>query len=244
MRQITTSVVTSPMAHTVYCGVSPFDGGDIRAAMTYGSSNRKTGNIDQLWVLADNGEKPLDAAKSGADASVCGDCPHRQGHGVLGDCYLNLGHAARSVWQSAKDQESDLQGHRPWSRGLRLGAYGDPAMLDKDTVEALVAGYDFHTGYTHQWKHDWAAWAKDTCMASADSPEEALQAQSEGWRTFRVTYNGDQLPSEVVCPATTHGVTCDTCRLCAGASKQAKSIVVLAHGSRSNKHLKAESLKV
>ena len=40
------------------------------------SANRKTGAMAQLWILSAD-ESPVDASQSGADASVCGDCPLR-----------------------------------------------------------------------------------------------------------------------------------------------------------------------
>ena len=41
------------------------------------SANGKTGDFIQTFILADDGENPVDALKSGGDGSVCGDCPHR-----------------------------------------------------------------------------------------------------------------------------------------------------------------------
>lgn len=88
------------MATQIWSGPSAHDGGPIIAALSKGSSNRKTGSVDTLWILCAD-EEPHKAVKSGADSSVCGDCPHRQGHGELGDCYVQTFQAPLSVYRSA-----------------------------------------------------------------------------------------------------------------------------------------------
>ena len=120
---------------------------------------------------------------------------------------------------------------------LRLGGYGDPAMLPEKDVAELVDNYDGWLGYTHQWQKPWAQWARRYCMASVDHVAEMIRAQSRGWRTFRVSYDGFVAKGEIVCPNTTNGVQCMDCGLCDGARSgdKRKSIVILAHGSKSNK---------
>jgi hypothetical protein len=57
-------------------------------------------------------------------------------------------------------------------------------------------------------------------------------AQSEGWRTFRVTNHlNDLMENEIICPNTTHGTKCIDCKLCSGFSK-AKNIVIQVHGAK------------
>jgi hypothetical protein len=124
---------------------------------------------------------------------------------------------------------------------LRLGGYGDPAMLPEDLVTDLADQYGKVLGYTHQWREGYAQWASRCCMASADSLADKAEANKAGWRTFRVTYADDLQPDEIWCPATPEGgsrVTCDHCGLCGGNKRQAKNIAVKAHGSRSKKLLK------
>lgn len=124
---------------------------------------------------------------------------------------------------------------------LRLGGYGDPAMLPEQTVNDLAHRYQRVLGYTHQWRNAYASWAKRWCMASADNLADKLDANAQGWRTFRVTYADDLQADEIWCPATPEGgnrVTCDRCGLCGGNTRQAKNIAVRAHGSRSQRHLK------
>jgi len=125
-------------------------------------------------------------------------------------------------------------------RTIRLGGYGDPAMLPKDVLRDIVADYDKWLGYTHQWKQIWARWSRFFCMASVGSYAEYRKAKGLGFRTFRTAYNNKVYKGEIVCPATTHGVKCVDCLLCDGSrgeQDKRKNIVVLAHGAKSKKLL-------
>ena len=84
-----------PSGYIIYRGPSLLDGKPIVVVVVVSSSNSKTGNMVQTYVLADNGLSPVESARSLADISVCGDCKHRRGMG--GACYVNLGQGARSV---------------------------------------------------------------------------------------------------------------------------------------------------
>ena len=54
-------------------------------------------------------------------------------------------------------------------------------------------------------------------MASADTPEEAREAQSMGWRTFRIlTPDQKPAPAETLCRNVRTGTACQVCGLCAG----------------------------
>lgn len=221
------------MATTIWKGKSPHNSANIMAALSYGSGNRKTGAVDTLWILAED-VAPHHAVASGADSSVCGDCPHRRKHGEKGDCYVLPFQAPLSVWKSA------VSGTSPEKRRaqvLRLGGYGDPAMLPESTVAELAGKYPVALGYSHQWRQDFAQWAKRYCMASADSLKDKAEANAKGWRTFRVTYREDLQPDEILCPATTRSLTCEQCKLCQGTTRSAKNIVILAHGTNSKRHL-------
>lgn len=78
--------------------------------------------------------------------------------------------------------------------------------------------------------------AKQFGMASVDNLEEKEEANSRGWRTFRVVDNYDQLePDEIICPNVTSGVSCIECKLCSGTRVKAKNIVVKAHGVKSKR---------
>lgn len=220
------------MATLIHKGKSAYNGEEILGAVTQSSTNRKTGKVDTLWILSADLE-PHSAVKSGADASVCGDCPHRRDHGSLGDCYVLPFQAPLSIYRSLSKGVSGA--FKATSRTLRLGGYGDPAMLPKAVVASLVDAYETHLGYTHQWKRRWAQWTRRFCMASVDSVEEAKKAWSKGWRTFRVAYDDKVEANEIICPSVTHGVQCADCTLCNGATvgDKRKSIVILAHGSKS-----------
>ena len=91
------------MAERLWRGPSAYDGQEITLDRTAASTNRKTGPVDQLWVLV-AGEAPHDAVQSGADAAVCGDCPHRREHGKLGDCYVLPFQAPLGIYRSLEDE--------------------------------------------------------------------------------------------------------------------------------------------
>ena len=94
------------MAKEVWRGRSPWDGNPIVGALTEGSRNAKTGNLDTLWILVE-GSSPQEAVDSGADAAICGDCPHRHGHGEKGDCYVILGQAVTALAKTLKPKEGE-----------------------------------------------------------------------------------------------------------------------------------------
>ena len=193
--------------YTIYHGPSAITFTPIVAILTLRSTNSKTGNIPQLWILSAD-EEPHAAAKSGGDATT----PAGR---------LRLAH-----W---------LLSHQP--RAIRLGAYGDPvavplAILSRLAAMAADAG-GTTLGYTHQWHLPRAAAYRGLLMASVDSPAERTRATAGGWRTFRVGL-ADEEPSghEVHCPAVTDGSTCNACRACdGGASPAVPSVFIHAHGS-------------
>lgn len=124
-------------------------------------------------------------------------------------------------------------------RMVRFGAYGDPAAAPSDIwgrIANFAAGW---TGYTHQWRT--AEDLKPYCMASVDTAAEAVSAQQQGWRTFRVTAPAGEVDAQLsrllresVCPASEEAgrkVTCLDCRACGGtATGRRGSITIQAHG--------------
>ena len=101
---------TLPLALTrsqgaiVWQGPSPIDGAPLVAVATglrRPSENRKTGPMVQVWILRAD-LAPSDAVESGADASVCGDCPLRGLGFKARACYVNVGQAPQSVWRAYK----------------------------------------------------------------------------------------------------------------------------------------------
>lgn len=225
----------------IYRGPSQLDGKPIvviAIGFTSGSSNSKTGNMIQTHILRED-IAPTDAIKTGDDVSICGQCVHRgDGTGKGRTCYVNVGQGPLVVWktyQAGKYPVWDGQGVA--GRMVRLGTYGDPAAVPATVWISLLHGSIGHTGYTHQWKHpDLLPIFKTLCMASADSVEEAAQAQAMGWRTFRVALPDHvaRLDNEAICPASAEAgkkLTCAQCRACDGVRNNRRgSIVIQAHG--------------
>lgn len=198
------------------------------------SANSKTGSMIQTWILVKEC-KPTEALKRGLDVLVCGNCIHRgDGTGKRRTCYVNLGQGPRAVWDAwnrGRYVPLDAENIKMFDgRKVRLGSYGDPAFVPGEIWDSILShAENDHTGYTHQWRN--APHLKDKCMASVDSFDDAMDAWSQGWRTFRLGF--DKAENEVTCPASEEGgrkTTCDSCGLCGGTRKQAKSIIIQPHG--------------
>jgi hypothetical protein len=88
------------------------------------------------------------------------------------------------------------------------------------------------TGYTHQWTRC-DQMLKSLMMASADTQEEAREAQEMGWRTFRI-FTPIQKPAstETLCLNVKTGIACQDCGLCSGTSLKAKHVAMPLHGSK------------
>lgn len=228
----------------IYRGPSLLDGKPIVviAVGFTASSNRKTGNMIQTYILRHDVD-PITAIKTGADESICGDCIHRgDGTGKKRTCYVNIGQGALSVFKAY------LRGNYPlWDgvgiagRMVRLGTYGDPAAVPAYVWLNLLRDAIGHTGYTHQWNNpaldnEQRQFLQRHCMASADHIDEANIAQSTGWRTFRVAMpnHTKRMNTESICPASAEAgkkLTCETCMACSGAATNRRgSIVIQAHG--------------
>ena len=195
------------------------------------TSNRKTGPLAQLWILPQE-VNPVEALKTGADAGICGACPHRGIKGKQRGCYVNVGQAPLAAWKSwdaGNKPRVEPESVQPTKnvRGIRLGAYGDPAALPVEVLEALVSGYEYHTGYTHQWQR--FPELASLVMASVETAAQAKVAHSDGWRTFSTDSSA---PDSIECPSDSRGTQCADCRLCGGAS-EARSIFITPHGTGS-----------
>lgn len=245
--------MSKPNGVILWRGASLIDGAPIVAiavGLANASSNRKTGAMLQTYILRDDVD-PNDATRMGADASICGDCPHR-GHlerdnrhdavpgslrNVGRTCYVNVGQGPLGVWRAYKRGAYPVASFLPGigqDRIVRLGTYGDPAAVPADIWQALLYRSAGHTGYTHQWRK--APALRQLCMASADTEHDADLARSMGWRTFRVAMGRDtpRMDRESVCPASAEAgkkLTCAQCLACSGAgSGRRGSIVIRAHG--------------
>lgn len=239
----------------VYDGPSLLNGDRIVAVLTTHSNNRKTGDLPQLWILH-AALAPAVAAKVGADAAVCGDCPLR-GDGRHRGCYVDLVRGPWSVWGAwrrgryrdawsampspavASLAPSPVLRRAVRGRTVRLGAYGDPAAVPRAVLAAVVADARGHVGYTFSgWRLGFAL--ADLCMASAHSTADATDAGALGYRAFLLTREPEnRRPGFMACPASAeagHRLTCEECRACSGvASGGARSHVqIAAHGSPSS----------
>jgi hypothetical protein len=237
----------------LYRGPSMLDGAPIVAILTglaSSSLNPKTGDMLQTWIIRED-VSPVDATRTGDDASVCGDCKHRPAN--MGSCYVTVFQAPRSVHAA---YHRGVYGADPVDverlpligegRNVRIGSYGDPAAVPAHVWAQLVTRAASHTGYSHQWHNtaldaDQLAGIRAVCMASVDSEDEAQRARAIGWRTFRVRGSADEpmLPRESVCPASHEAgqkLTCQTCNACEGSGTGRKgSIVIVVHGSKASR---------
>jgi hypothetical protein len=208
--------------------------------------NRKIGAMWQTFhLLAD--VAPHEAVKTGADEAVCGACPLRpsvvKAAKELGEkrtpCYVVTFQAPLSIyraWLRGAYEPITPEAARILLRGadLRLGAYGDPASVRFSVWQRLGVGSgEFrHTGYTHAWLVDgFDERALSLMMASLDSKSaERADRLPSSARTYRIVASVDDIRAdEVQCPYQTRGVQCSACGLCAGTSRNAKSVAVLAH---------------
>lgn len=231
-----------PSGFIIYRGPSLLTGAPIVAVAITKSTNAKTGNMVQTYILVDNGRSPVDNARDLLDQAICGDCKHRRGTG--GSCYVNLGQGPRAVADGVRRgiYPVGLQDAARESTGrmVRLGTYGDPAAVPVAVWESLLAGAAGHTGYTHQWGQVSGLEGMRLMalvMASADSLAERDQAKALGYRTFRVTAANDNKPlaGEFSCPASEEQgkrKTCAECGACNGGVNTRKADpVIVVHGS-------------
>ena len=175
----------------IWEGASAIDGAPIMVVATgikTSSRNAKTGNLIQTWILRSD-VKPTDATHTGADRSICGDCPHRgeivDGKNVNRSCYVTVFQAPLNIYNTThrgKYERVSLDVARQHfaGRSVRLGAYGDPAAVPFEVWETVLKDTARGTGYTHQWKTCSPDFAR-YCMASTDSPCEAIAAQAMGY---------------------------------------------------------------
>jgi hypothetical protein len=227
-----------PSGYIVYRGASLLNGAPIVVVAITTSTNVKTGNMVQTYILADNGKSPVQSARDLDDAAICGDCPHRRGMG--GSCYVNLGQGARAVLDGVNRGIYPVAGadlaQLIANRMVRLGTYGDPAAVPASVWENLLTTAAGSTGYTHQWRNALGLAVRGFCMASADTEADRDLARSMGFRTFRVrTSDAPVMPGEFICPASAEAgktKTCADCGACSGgtASRKADPVIVV-HGS-------------
>lgn len=223
----------------IYNGPSLLDGQPIVVIATFSNRNTKTGAVVQTYILVNrDGINPLEASKTGADFSICGDCVMRGE--VTTDpkrkiakarrCYVNLGQGVLIVYKSFLRGVYQIAQPRDIGRGrfVRVGTYGDPAAVPAHVWTDLLAEATTFTAYSHQ-----SGWRPDIAMQSADNRAQAVAHWKAGRRTFRVIADLGELDkaNEALCPASKEAgrrVQCTACKLCKGSSK-GKSIAIVEH---------------
>ena len=233
-----------PLGYIVYEGPSELDGSPIVVIINKikaASKNAKTGALVQSFIIRSD-VNPVEAIKTGQDAAICGHCIHRPSLAAYTgapQCYVNVGRSVLMVYNAYKrgryvKASSSEVAHYLTGLKLRIGTYGDGAAAPVKIWQELTQFTSDHVGYSHQWLNpafDHQTWSK-LVMASADTIDEAAQANLYGMRVFRVSIGTDKQTGEVSCPASAEGgkkTTCENCMLCAGTSKSAKDIVIADH---------------
>jgi len=226
----------------LYEGPSLIDGQPIVAIATYSDKNTKTGLMVQTYILCQNID-PRDANKTGADFSICGNCPlkgiptmdPKRKLAEKRKCYVRIDQGSLIVWKAyQKGSYPKTNNISELGRGrmVRLGTYGDPAAVPSYVWKQLLKEAIGHTAYSHQ--NDIIPIDKKIFMGSADSLEHAKKFWSDNIRTFRVIQNLNEIQdNEILCPASKEAgrkSTCAKCKLCSGTSSNSqKSIAIVEH---------------
>lgn len=214
------------------------------------TSNRKTGDMLQMWILRED-IPPHEAVKSGEDASVCGDCPFSGGNG----CYVTVHQGPLSVWRTYK---AGGYGERPFDgmskvvkdRKVRFGAYGDPGLVPYEVLSEIAQHCDGWTGYTHMWDRI-DPWYRYLLMASVESAETYGKAKALGYRCFYVVpvdTPGQPEKHMMQCAndRDRNPLSCAECMACSGTRYEivanAVDVWIDAHGS-TKKHINSDRLQ-
>jgi hypothetical protein len=222
-------------------------GQSVIVQVQYGSTNSKTGDGVQIWILpfswVTDGKNAMEQ-----DEASCLDCPHskresrkcyvRKGMAEMGlkskvqslhNAYVKGNLNVLPIDELAKREIPNIQG-----KFVRFGAYGEPVLLGEENVMGISFAAASFTGYTHQWRNPSYQWASRYFMASVETEQLMNVAHRMGWRTFRVM-DKSQSPLkgiEISCPASKemgNRTTCNKCGLCQGTSSKAKSISIILH---------------
>jgi len=201
---------------------------------TMSTTNRKTGNMIQVWILLEN-IRPTEAVNSGLDAStVCKGCKFASKNG----CYVQVGQAPFQIWKSFKSglyrelTPANYQ-YAFGGRSVRFGAYGNPSLLPISKIKAIAKISDGWTGYFHDWKDMHPSTRKaygQYLMVSTETNDSRKLAEKLKLRYFHVS---PIKPKETIeCLSETKGLTCEKCKLCSGLTKKNKpSIWINPHGA-------------
>jgi hypothetical protein len=222
----------------IHRGPSKIDGQPIIVVAIWASTNRKTGDMLQTYIMRSDID-PLTANKYGEDYSICGNCALR-GTPTLDPtkkqaedrpCYVVLGQGPMVVFKGLQrglyPDRTQRHERRALGRGrmVRIGTYGDGAAAPRFVWDDLLFEAEGHNAYSHNGGDP------RIYMQSADTLPQAQAAWSSGFRTFRVVHDTSHLqPHEILCPSS-RGVQCVDCRLCGGTQVKAKSIAIVVHGN-------------
>ena len=186
----------------LYQGASLINGQPIVALAQSDSTNKKTGNMIQTFIL-DATVDPLEASRTGRDSSICGSCPHRgtpnnndKGQATNRTCYVTLAHAPLGKYKAYKKgvygtKTATLKEIAEFGslQGVRLGTYGDPCAVNNEVWQALTSKALYSTAYTHAAINP----MPESIMTSTDNLKQSVDAWSRNERTFRVISHVDQL---------------------------------------------------
>jgi hypothetical protein len=198
-------------------GKSQLDGAPIALIAIVNSSNRKTGGMLQTYIIRTD-VPPIEANRTGADYSICGDC-HLRGKadstketGLASErgCYVNLGQGPTIVYKTfdksgyprlvdcygpiySNMNHDQLLTTYGADQNIRCGTYGDPLAVPQWVWDALLKRARNWTGYTHQFNRIDSDALKVKAsrfnMISADTLKEAREHWRNGLRTFRTVIN-------------------------------------------------------
>jgi hypothetical protein len=114
---------------------------------------------------------------------------------------------------------------------VRFGTYGEPSLLPEYMIYSMSKVSSAWTGYTHQWKKEWAKGLGRYFMASTHNQEETDEAKKLDYRSFIATLSGEE--TAVGCPASKemgYVSNCAKCGLCSGTEgKGSKDVKILMH---------------
>jgi hypothetical protein len=208
-------VVTYPSFYLVFTALS-------------GSSNRKTGDMIQTYLL----DRETLTTEPKVFGAKCFDCP------MVDKCYVSRDKmSVRKALARLLGEERTSYAHATLAqvlpllngRKVRLGTYGDPSALPLSDLKAIVNSAQGHTGYTHFWREidtDYSAYL----MASVEDSSAELLAQGLGYRTFRVitkeTQERNVSSVAVECLNSSAGLTCADCLLCSGTEGKGRKVSI------------------
>jgi hypothetical protein len=193
------------------------------------SENGKTGPMAQTWIVRAD-MPPSEAVKKKLDDAICWTCELKD----ESICYAHnrLPDGPWHVWSEGR--ATSPPSIRRWARlrAIRAGSYGDPTAAPFEVWDELLGAAPGHTGYTRQWRNPRFQPFQKYLMASVFNEAEKREANSLGWRTYRIaTIHEEPVRGEVMCPHTTQGLTCTECLACNGRQWLKGNVMIRAGGS-------------